>query len=107
MCISNCCEGKIIITSQRGHVFKNLLTFTPLRNSCLITFKKCRRVPRRSSLKKSVLKHFAIFTGKFSQYHLCWRLFLTQNIAKSKQITYFEEHLQTTASENVHETENS
>ena len=28
--------------------------------------------------KKAVLKNFAIFTGK----HLCWRLFLIQNIGK-------------------------
>ena len=33
---------------------------------------KCRSSQRKCSIKKAVLKYFAIFTGK----HLCWSLFL-------------------------------
>ena len=46
--------------------------------------------------KKAILKNFVIFTGK----HLCWNFFFnkkeTREIFKN---TYFEEHLQTAASE--------
>ena len=37
----------------------------------------------------------------FTRKHLCWSLFLILNIDKIFQSTYFEEHLQTAASENV------
>ena len=52
--------------------------FTPLRNSCLITFKKMEKQLPDKFCKKAVLKNFIIFTGK----HLCLRLFLVQSIAK-------------------------
>ena len=52
--------------------------FTPLGNSCLITFKEMQKQPPEKFCKKAVLKNFAIFTGK----HLCWRPFLIHNIAK-------------------------
>ena len=55
--------------------FKNWLTFTPLRNSCLIIFKKMQK---QKFYKKAVPKNFATFTGK----HLCWKLFLIQNIVE-------------------------
>ena len=35
---------------------------------------------RRCSIKKTLLKNFAIFTGK----HLCWSLFLNKNIIKKR-----------------------
>ena len=71
-------QEKIFRTSKQRHFLKNLLRFTPLRNSCLITFKKSQKQPPEKFCKKAILKNFAIFTGK----HLCWRLFLIQNIAK-------------------------
>ena len=43
---------------------------------------------RRRSIKKAVLKNFAVFTEKY----LCWSFFFYLN-------TYFEEHLRTAASE--------
>ena len=51
-------------------------------------------------MKKGVLKNFANFTRK----HLCWNLFLIKlqafscEIFENFKITYFEEHLRTTAS---------
>ena len=47
--------------------------------------------------KKAVLKNFAIFAGRKGK-HLRWSPFLIKNFFKS---TYFDEHLRTTASENV------
>ena len=44
-----------------------------------------RNSHRRCSIKKAVLKHFAIFTGK----HLCWNLLLIDPQAIFKN-TYFE-----------------
>ena len=54
------------------------MTFTPMQNSCLMTFKKMQKQPLEKFCKKTVLKNFAILTGQ----HLCWRLFLIQNIVK-------------------------
>ena len=62
-----------------------------------------QKQPREKFCKKAVLKNFAIFTGK----HLCWRLFIDQNIAKKVLDHLFEEYLRTAVSENVHETEKS
>ena len=62
-----------------------------------------QKQPQEKFCKKAVLQNFAIFAGK----HLCWRLSSIKNIAKNFQSTYFEEHLQTVASENVHEIEKS
>ena len=72
----------------------------------------CRSSHQRCSIKKTVLKNFAIFTRK----HLCWSLFLN-NVAGLRPATllkkrfqqmcfpmnflkntYFEEHLRTVAS---------
>ena len=47
---------------------------------------------RKCSLKKGVYKNFANFTGK----HLCWRSLF--NKVAGLRDTYFEGHLQTTAS---------
>ena len=48
-------------------------------NPCeMAVFKKMEKQPPEVFYKKYVLKNFAIFTGK----HLCWSLFLIQNIAK-------------------------
>ena len=52
-----------------------------LRNGCLITFKKYRSNHLNCSIKKL--------------------FYLIQNIMKIFKSTYFEEHLKTTASENV------
>ena len=72
-------------------------------NDC---FCRSRSSHRRCSIKKAVLKNFAIFTVK----HLCWGLFLITFIKKDFNTgisweycgtfknTYFEEHLLTTAS---------
>ena len=57
---------------EKKYSFKNLLTFTPLRNGCLITFEKMQKQPPKKFCEKSVLNNFAIFTGK----HLCLSLFL-------------------------------
>ena len=96
-----------------------------LQNSCLITFLKkiqkqpvqnqrCRSSQWRCSVKKCVLENFANFTGK----HLCWSLFSIKLHTVSLQVfkketstqalfcevcetlkkSYFEEHLQMTAS---------
>ena len=81
---------KKLLGHLTGTFFKNLLRFTPLRNGCLINLKKCRNSHRMCSVKKQFLKNFAIFKGK----HLCWSLFITENIAKIFKNTYFEEHLQ-------------
>ena len=48
--------------------------------------------------KKAFPKNFAIFTSK----HLCWRLFLIQNIAKFLRGPILKEHLRTAASKIVH-----
>ena len=59
---------------------------------------------RGCSIKKAVLKNFALFTGK----HPCWSFFSTLLKRDSNTVcycceifknTYFEEHLRTTASE--------
>ena len=73
----------------------------------------------RCSVKKGVLKNFSNFTRK----HLCWRLFLIKlqvfrpaTLLKEKfsrgvllrnlrNLTYFEEHLRTTASARMGETQ--
>ena len=68
-----------------------------MRNDCLITFLKMQKQPPEVFYKRAILKNFAIFTGK----HTCWSLLLMQNIANFFQSTYFEEHLQAAASENV------
>ena len=68
-----------------------------MRNDCLITFLKMQKQPPEVFYKRAVLKNFAIFKGK----HTCWSLLLMQNIANFFQSTYFEEHLQAAASENV------
>ena len=79
--------------------------------------KKSRSSHQRCSIKKAVLKNIAIFTG----IHLCWSLFLIklQALRPATLIketptqvffcehcevfknTYFEKHLQTTASVNA------
>ena len=41
-------------------------------------FLKMQRQPQEKFCKKAIHKYLAIFTGK----HLCWSLFLIQNIAK-------------------------
>ena len=51
-----------------------------MQNSCLFAFKKYRSSHRRCSIKK-LLK-----ISKFAEKHLCWSLFLIQNIAKSKSL---------------------
>ena len=67
---------------------------------------------RRRSIKKAVLKCFAIFTGK----HLCWSLLVIKlqrltpaqvfpcEYCENFKNTYFEEHLRTAASDlnNLH-----
>ena len=40
------------LLGQTEHFFKNLLRFTPLRNGCLITFKKMQKPPSEVSIKK-------------------------------------------------------
>ena len=102
--LSNICNGDVAVNyfckqapSQRFGKVLNTPLFVPLRH-------------RRSSVKKDFLKNFANFTGE----HLCWSLFLIKlQVFKSAtwcfpmkifgifKNTYFEEHLQTTAS--VHE----
>ena len=65
-----------------------------MQNGCLITFRKFGSSHRRCS--KAVVKKLAIFTEK----HLCWSLFNSE-YCEIFTSTYFEEHLQTSASENV------
>ena len=72
------------------------MRFTPLQNSYLIIFKNMQKQPPEF-YKKAALKNFAIFTRK----HLCWRLFLIQNIAKFLEAPILIEHLKETVSENV------
>ena len=64
---------------------------TRLRNSCLIVhflWKKYGSSRRRCSVRKSVLKNFANFTGK----QLCWSLFLWNG--RSPACKFFEKRLQ-------------
>ena len=61
-----------------------------------------RKQPPEKFRKKAVLKNFAIFTEK----HLCWRLFLMQNIAKSFGAPILK-NICERLSDNVHETEKS
>ena len=83
----------------------------------IVCCKKDKNQPLEVSYKKTVLKHFVIFRGKY----LFWSLFLMRRRAESLQLyyketpakvffcdycqisknTYFEEHLRTAASENI------
>ena len=56
--------------------YTDCLILNPLAHKSIIIFgsNKCRHL--RCSVKKVVLKNFAIFTGK----HLCWSLFLIKFI---------------------------
>ena len=56
----------------------------------LFCFRESKSNHRKCSVKKSVLKNLANFTGK----HLCWRLFLIK-------LQAFCEHLLTTASKKI------
>ena len=57
-----------------------------------------QKQPPEVFYRKAVVKKLAIFTEK----HLCWSLFIIQNIAKYlRASTYFEERLRTAAFENV------
>ena len=64
-----------------------------------------QKQPPEKFCKKAVLKTFAIFTGK----HLTCvgESFQVRIYREVFQSTYFKEHLQTAASENVHKTEKS
>ena len=64
-----CCEAKII---------SNVITFTPLRNGYLITFKKMRKQPPEKFCKKAVFKEFCNIHRKAPVLEP----FLIQNIAK-------------------------
>ena len=73
--------------------------FSSRKNVFFYPFSMCllQKHPPEVFCKKGVLNNFTIFTGKL----LCWRLEHTcfpVNIAKIFKNTYFEEHLQTTAS---------
>ena len=58
------------LLGQTEHFFKNLLRFTPLRNGCLITFKKMQKPPSEVFYKEA-------------QENTCvWSLFLILNIVK-------------------------
>ena len=73
MCHSKTCwEKKILGRHNKG------ISLKILRNSSLITFKIMQMQPLKKFCKKVGLNNFAILTEK----HLCWRLFLIQNIAK-------------------------
>ena len=61
--------------------YTDCLILNPLAHKSIIIFgsNKCRHL--RCSVKKVVLKNFAIFTGK----HLCWSLFLIKFIKQRLQ----------------------
>ena len=74
--------------------------FTPLQNSYLIFSKKCRSSHQRSSVEKLFLNIL-----QYLQENTCVGNSLYSGHCEIFWSTYFEEHLQTAASENVLETE--
>ena len=71
-------EKKKLLERDNKDISSKICYVHTMRNSCLNDFLKMQKVSPEKFCKKAILKNFAIFTGK----HLCWRLFLIQNIAQ-------------------------